>query len=108
MEHDQSRQYDRLSKMERKKDLAKEIEESIRRILFDVWDPVGVNDIAPLDEYDSYIGGVYRLLASGATQETVAAHLKQLEIDYMELAANPARRNIVASKLLRLDISIED
>jgi hypothetical protein len=48
--------------MEKRKKKSIEIQESIRQILFYDWDPIGINDLAPDDEYDSYVGGIYRLL----------------------------------------------
>lgn len=61
--------------MHSSKDRAREIQESIRLVLLHDWDPIGVqNEPAAQDEYDSYVGGVYRLLASGATEQQVADH----------------------------------
>ena len=50
------------------------------------WDPIGINDVPEAaDEYDSYIGGVYDLLAQGASQDSIRAYLRQIEIDQMEM-----------------------
>ncbi len=35
--------------------------QAIRRILVDDWDPIGIQGAGPEDEYDAYIGGLYRL-----------------------------------------------
>ncbi len=86
---------------------AAEIEESIRRILFDDWDPIGVNDLAPEDEYDSYIGGVYRLLASKADVQAIEDHLRNLEITQMETSSG-THRNAIAEKLSKLDVTLEN
>ncbi len=43
-----------------KKEKAAEIQESIRQILFYDWDLIGINDFGPDDEYDSYVGSIYR------------------------------------------------
>jgi hypothetical protein len=57
----------------------RKIQDKISRILYEDWDPLGLKDVAPSDEYDSYVGGVYRLLASGASCEQLAEHLAELE-----------------------------
>jgi hypothetical protein len=50
---------------------AKAIQESIREILLRDWDPIGVNDVPEAqDEYDSYVGGVYRLACFTLLDET--------------------------------------
>src|SRR5437867_11803711 len=64
---------------------AREIESQIAEILLHDWDPIGVADEPQArDEYDSYIGGVYRLLASGASVAEIEAHLRDIEIRMME------------------------
>jgi hypothetical protein len=68
---------------------------------------LGLRDVAPSDEYDSYIGGVYRLLASGASCEQVAEHLAALErgpLGYPEATA--ARNMAAARKLCELDVRV--
>lgn len=70
--------------MDPREERAREIQESIRHILLHDWDPIGVADEPQAqDEYDSYIGGVYRLLASGASTTQVAEHLARVEHDSM-------------------------
>jgi hypothetical protein len=44
--------------MNQKRKKAVQIQESIRRILFEEWDPIGVNSFATDDEYDFYVGGI--------------------------------------------------
>lgn len=83
-----------------------EIQESIRHILFYDWDPIGINDLAPDDEYDSYIGGVYRILASGASEHQIIEHLRQLEITKMELSSNEEKLKNVAEKLMKLNVPL--
>lgn len=93
--------------MQDKRKRIAEIAESIRRVLFDDWDPIGVNDLAPGDEYDSYIGGVYRLLASGADTKTIEDHLRNLELTEMEVSSGP-RRKVVAKKLSSLNVALDN
>src|SRR5688500_20383393 len=61
---------------------ALEVMDSIRNILFQDWDPIGVNENPSLrDEYDSCIAPVYRLLSEGASAEEIADCLFKLEHD---------------------------
>lgn len=66
---------------------AQEIQYEIAGILLHDWDPIGVRDIRA-DEYESYVGGIYRLLASGAAPEAIAEHLSALETEEMGLSRN--------------------
>ncbi len=69
---------------------------------------MGVNDLAPEDEYDNYIGSVYRMLATGTDVAKLSQHLRQLEITQMEKPTNDEHRRSVAERLLRLNISLAE
>ncbi|MEQ1922068.1 MAG: hypothetical protein ABL952_06130, partial [Pyrinomonadaceae bacterium] len=69
------------------------------------WDPIGINDSAPNDEYDAYIGVIYRSLASGASEADLAEELRKLELTQIGSATSPAHRYSVANKLKHLDVS---
>jgi hypothetical protein len=88
---------------------AREIQEAIGQILLQDWDPIGVRDVPEAqDEYDGYVGGVYRLLASGASPQAVAEHLCAVERDRMGLGrAQTVHRLSVAEKLCRLNVRLE-
>jgi len=94
---------------------AKDIMKQIHDVLWNDWDPIGVNDVAPDDEYDSYIGGVYRLLASRCTREAIVMHLIRIEIETMGLGPMPSvsepqhkdRLGTVAGKLMAIDVQIQ-
>jgi hypothetical protein len=88
---------------------AREIQEAIAHVLLHTWDPIGVKDEPQAqDEYDSYVGGVYRLLASGATPQEVAEHLCLVETESMGLTqARPSDLLPVAEKLCSLDVRLE-
>ncbi len=78
---------------------------AIREVLFHDWDPLEVNDIAPEDEYDSYIGQVYRTLSNSPTAECVVETLIRIENEYME-HDEQTRPHLfqVAEKLLKLNV----
>ena len=88
----------------------REIEESIRNVLLHDWDPIEVaNEPLAQSEYDSYVGAVYRLLASGASEQEIADHLWKIETEGMELSrAEPSALLPVARKLRDLNVDLPD
>lgn len=93
-------------KSRRERSLA--IQESIRQILLVDWDPIGIFDVPEAqDEYDSYIGGVYRLLASKCSVDALIDHLFVIETQTMGLLV-PGREHLrpIANKLVALDVSL--
>jgi hypothetical protein len=54
----------------------------------DVWDPIGIKEEPNAqDEYDGYLGGVYELLVSGASDESIEDYLWRIVTERMELTA---------------------
>jgi len=94
--------------MNEKKRRARDIQESIRQVLLHDWDPLGVNDVPEVqDEYDSYVGGVYRMLASGSSADEIVEYLWKIEGETMGLvAANRESLRPIAARLMELDISL--
>ena len=88
------------------KDSAREIQDTIARVLREDWNPIGLAGL-PADEYDGYVGGVYRLLAENATPDRVAAHLARVETESTGLPhRDPAGLLPVARKLSALDVRV--
>jgi len=86
---------------------AQEIQESIRDVLLRDWDPIHVQDEPQAqDEYDSYVGGVYRLIASGASPRALAEHLARIERDAMGFGTSAEQLIEVAMKLSKLDVRL--
>jgi hypothetical protein len=86
---------------------AKEIQDAIREVLYRDWDPIGVCDAGPADEYDSYIAPIYRLLVSKPNKKDVAAELGKLEAG--PIGVGPAKEEAllpVAEKLLAIDVRL--
>jgi hypothetical protein len=70
------------------KHAARGAKQQIDSILWEVWDPIGVNKISPArDEYSGYVNGVFQLLTSGASDGELAQHLLTIVHDRMELKA---------------------
>jgi len=87
---------------------ARAVQELIRDILLRDWDPIGINDVPEAqDEYDSYVGGVYRLLASHSSADEIIDHLITIESQTMGLSP-PGRERLrpVANRLLALNVSL--
>jgi hypothetical protein len=71
-------------------------------ILLRDWDPIGVSDVAPPDEYDSYIGGVVQLIAEKASAERIAQHLRGIVKTWMLIEGDEKRTRAAAKKLAAL------
>ena len=80
------------------KNLWKEID----RILWEEWDPIGVNDIAPSDEYSSYVPQIYKLLSENADLETISNQLYEFAIKNMGIYGTREHCKYVADLLVRL------
>ena len=84
----------------------KEIVESIRKVLFEDWDPVGVNCNENLrDEYDDYIPGVYRILTGSRDPMDIMAYLKRAESDEIEVSSR-CDFYALGEKLLAIDTEL--
>ena len=81
------------------------IQDEIRSVLNADWDPIGVVGDGINDEYDSYIGRIYSLLLSGASEQAIAEHLRTIEVDRMGLMGTSMDQLFkVAAKLLALQL----
>jgi hypothetical protein len=92
-----------------KKRRALEVRDAIRQVLFNEWDPIGVNNNPEhVGEYDSYIAPVYRLLSTDSPEEEIIGLLYRTEKDKMGvLSATPEQLRPIAQKLLGLDIDLD-
>ena len=81
---------------------ARQIQDAIRSVLYRYWDPIG--GFVPRDEYDRYIGGVYRLLVTGASDELLIEHLEQVSPDGIQVG--DTRLRFVVKKLKAIDVRI--
>ena len=54
-------------------------------------------------EYDAYIGGIYQLLAAGASVEAIAAHLAKVERDSFGFTTTAEALLPVGKKLKQVD-----
>ena len=87
---------------------ARDIQRRIGEVLLRNWDPIGIKDVPQAqDEYDAYIGGVYRLLVSDATAKEIAQHLVDIETKQLGFEDTDPKMLIpLAYKLKRLNVRL--
>ena len=88
-----------------------EIQNEIRQILRFDWNPINVEGL-PLDEYDSYIVPVYRILTSTRSEDDLIKYLDETATTTIfgmpESSSNATREAMrpIAKKLLELDVKL--
>src|SRR2546430_14126838 len=94
--------------MPSRKERAKRVRAYIADILRRHWAPIGVkNEPAAQDEYDAYVGGVYQLIAGGASARQIAEHLVTIETDSLGFVDTDPKMLIpVAERLLKLNVQL--
>ncbi len=85
---------------------AAQIQGSIRRVLYEDWNPIGVGSLPP-DEHDRYIAPVYRILAGTRSEQELIECLCRIEWDDIGMpCGSPEKLKPIARKLLALDIRL--
>lgn len=75
---------------------------TVRRILMEHWDPIGVRG-DPDDEYDGYVDKVYvMIMDDGAWADEVEIYLHEVETGRMGLRGDRARAGRVAGMLVAM------
>lgn len=69
-------------------------------ILWYDWDPIGINDIAPRDEYQSYVPEIFGLVKAKASKEEIANQLFKLETENMGMSGTLESCLTIADKIL--------
>ncbi|MDC1161881.1 hypothetical protein OAT18_00410 [Tenacibaculum sp.] len=69
-------------------------------ILWNDWDPIGINDVAPRDEYSGYVTGLFNLKKEGADRIKIGKRLLELETNSMGIPSNLDECLIVADKII--------
>ena len=83
------------------------IQTSIREVLFRHWDPLLVNENTLLvDEYDSHIAPVYRVLTGNRSAEALIDILSAAEPSLGANMHSPEQLRVVVAKLLALDVKL--
>ena len=79
----------------------------INEILFTYWDPIGMNEVIPRDEYEAYVGTVYRALANGVSEFGIVKLLTTIENERIGVRAPTKRKREAARRLCSLDVRLE-
>lgn len=74
--------------------------EIIDNLLWDEWDPIGINDIAPRDEYQAYTPQLFSSVIKGATSDELTQALYKIESDLMGLPGNFQKCEEIAKKIV--------
>ena len=90
---------------------AEEIQNEIREILRFDWNPINFEGL-PIDEYDSYIGPVYEILAGSRSEDDLIKYLDWTAANTIfgmpEKSSNATREALrpIAKKLLALNVKL--
>jgi hypothetical protein len=79
------------------------IQNEIRHVLLNVWDPIGIRDEPNAqDEYDSYIGKLYELLMADAPETEFVSYLHYVAHDLMGFDAAQMKHMIDTATALKM------
>jgi hypothetical protein len=80
-----------------------ELQNKIRSLLLQEWDPIGVRGVpAASDEYDSYVPPLVKMVMSKKSLGELAEYLLKVEKTEMGLHGDNNRARSVAARLLQL------
>lgn len=87
------------------KERSREVRVQIRRVFNEVWDPIGVmkDPEWPRDEYNGYIGGMFELLTSNATDQKIDDYLCECAA-YMGMDASRSSHVDVIAALRKISL----
>lgn len=71
-------------------------------ILWNDWNPIGINDSASRDEYSVYVQGVFKLKKENADRMKIGKRLLELETNSMGMKGDLDNCLIVADKILKM------
>lgn len=75
----------------------------IDKILWEKWDPIGVNDYPEArDEYHSYLPQIFKLKLNNASEIEIANYLNNITIDRMGMSGNLAHCKEIARQIIEL------
>ena len=81
---------------------SRRIRREIRRVLLEVWDPIGVkNAPSAQDEYDGYLGQIFLLLTEGKSDDEIVSYLFWVVSENMGLSSAKASDMLPTVKVLR-------
>ncbi|MDR6735218.1 hypothetical protein [Sphingobacterium sp. 2149] len=75
----------------------------INDILWFDWDPIGVNDLAPSDEYQRYVPEIFTLVRAEADRLEIAERLYKLQNELMGISTTIDNSLIISDKILNIE-----
>lgn len=78
------------------------IASAVHGVLWREWDPIGLTDFGPVDEYDGYIWPIIGRIMRGETPEQIAVYLDWASGDCMGSPQPPGRNLDIARRLAGL------
>jgi hypothetical protein len=80
------------------KEESREVRRAIRRVLLEVWDPIGIGDEPNAqDEYDGYVGPIFELLAVGKSDRDIEQYLHSVVSGMGMDSSRVSLANVVAA-----------
>ena len=81
--------------------IEKQMIDAISEVLHYVWDPIDIHGIPQArDEYEGYVGPLFTMLSTGATEEQIAKYLETIADQRMGLPNRKERSKEAASVIL--------
>lgn len=84
----------------------KTLYKGVDEILWNDWDPIGVNDVAPRDEYQSYVPEIFSLLIKNKTDKEIAERLHKIETETIGVLGSSEHCLKIAHKLIEEKIKM--
>lgn len=78
----------------------KELYKAVDEILWNDWDSIGVNDIAPRDEYQSYVLEIFSILIQNKTENEISDRLYKIETETIGVLGSREHCLSIAKKLI--------
>ena len=73
----------------------------IDEILWNDWDPIGINDCAPRDEYQSYVPRILNMVMNGSKSKEISIELYHIETEIMGLLGDKKRCAEISNKIIK-------
>ena len=82
------------------KEMYKGLNQLVDEILWNDWDPIGVNDVAPRDEYMDYVPEICSLVIQNKSIDDIADRLYKIETETIGVMGNREHCLKVANKIM--------
>ena len=79
----------------------KGLNQLVDEIRWNDWDPIGVNDIAPRDEYQDYVPEICSLIIQNKSVSDIAGKLYQIENEVLGIEGDMDHCLNVANKIIK-------